>query len=170
MADPVIQQCPHCEARYQIGPNEFGRQIRCAKCGKEFQATLPPLPFTPPPIELPRRKVDGGVNRAFRLYSSVARMLGWALVAIAAFKAVVSIGLIWTAVRYHVAYGDGQREVLIPGKGIMTPKAVELAWAMVWPSFFSTLAWSIAALVLFAASTMLLRMSAEPQKQGIEHG
>jgi predicted Zn finger-like uncharacterized protein len=51
MAESIIQQCPNCVARYEIGPPQFGRQIRCGKCGAVFHAALPPAPPPLPPAE-----------------------------------------------------------------------------------------------------------------------
>ena len=36
------QLCPHCQTKYQIGPTHYGKRVRCAKCGKGFQADVGP--------------------------------------------------------------------------------------------------------------------------------
>lgn len=45
------QLCPHCQTKYQIGPTQYGKRVRCAKCGKGFQADVGPPGLSPEPPE-----------------------------------------------------------------------------------------------------------------------
>jgi ribosomal protein S27AE len=51
--ETVNQRCPQCHAGYHLGPDHFGRRIKCGKCGQEFQASPPPPPVMPPPVLQP---------------------------------------------------------------------------------------------------------------------
>jgi predicted Zn finger-like uncharacterized protein len=61
MADIFYTQtCPNCQARFQIGNELYGRQVRCGSCGQVFYALppVPPVKPTPAPPEITPPQVE----------------------------------------------------------------------------------------------------------------
>jgi hypothetical protein len=50
---PISTDCPQCQAHFILPDNFAGRQLKCQKCGRMFQAPLPPDP--PDMRDAPRR-------------------------------------------------------------------------------------------------------------------
>jgi predicted Zn finger-like uncharacterized protein len=41
---PISTDCPQCQAHFILPDNFAGRELKCQKCGRMFQAPLPPDP------------------------------------------------------------------------------------------------------------------------------
>jgi predicted Zn finger-like uncharacterized protein len=44
---PIITRCPHCQAKFQVKPEQLGRAATCPKCAQPF--TIEPAAEAPPP-------------------------------------------------------------------------------------------------------------------------
>ena len=65
MPEPVVVQCPSCQARLQVTPDKLGQTFACPMCGQPFQPTAAPLVGGAMPPALPPQSVGyaGPVQR-----------------------------------------------------------------------------------------------------------
>lgn len=59
----VVQRCPNCGAKYDVGIYVSGQKVRCRRCGIKFEVLRDDSPVTPPPQPVAEGGLKGVVPK-----------------------------------------------------------------------------------------------------------